>query len=82
MSKRRLNLLSKPVKLVDKFIHKTVIVSGSTISNLGRNLKICYWAFLLNTILAFSGKPNSFNLMLGRAVYKMGYFVEYQIASY
>ena len=42
MSKRRLNLLSKPVKLVDKFIHKTVIVSGSTISNLGRNLKICY----------------------------------------
>gem|GEM_PF-4509605 len=40
MSKRRLNLLSKQVKIIDKFIHKSVILSGSTISNLGRNLNI------------------------------------------
>jgi len=40
MSKRRLNLLSKQVKIIDKFVHKGVIFSGSNISNLGRNLNI------------------------------------------
>jgi hypothetical protein len=42
MSKRRLNLLSKQVKIIDKFIHKSVILSGRTISNLGRNLNIFF----------------------------------------
>ena len=40
MSKRRLNLLSKQVKIIDKIVHTSVILSRSTISNLGRNLNI------------------------------------------